>query len=38
VTVRDGGRDVQFKAQLLGTTPEDANEIEFVAESRNENQ
>jgi hypothetical protein len=37
-TLRDGGRDVQFKAQLLGTTPEDANEIEFVAESRNENQ
>jgi hypothetical protein len=26
-------REVQFKAPLLGTTPEDASEIQFVMES-----
>jgi hypothetical protein len=32
-TLRRGGRrDVQFKAQLLSTTPEDASEIQFVVE------
>ena len=28
-----GGRDVQFKAQLLGTAPEDPNEVKLVVES-----
>jgi hypothetical protein len=31
-----GGRDVQFKAQLLGTTPEDPKEIQFVVDSSDE--
>jgi hypothetical protein len=35
--LRAGRRDTQFKAQLLGSTPEDANEIEFVVESNEEN-
>jgi len=34
-TLQRGGRDVQFKAQLLGTTPEDPSEVEFVVESAN---
>jgi len=33
VTLQGGGRDVQFKAQLLGTVPEDASEIQLVVES-----
>jgi hypothetical protein len=28
-----GGRDVQFKAQLIGARPEDVNEVELVIES-----
>jgi hypothetical protein len=33
VTLQGSGRDVQFKAQLLGTVPEDAGEIQLVVES-----
>lgn len=33
--VASGGRDVQFKAQLLGTAPEDPGEIQLVVERAN---
>ena len=32
-TLQSGGRDVQFKAPLLGAMPEDAGEIQFVIQS-----
>ena len=32
-TLANGGRDVQFKPQLLSSTPEDSSEILFVVES-----
>lgn len=32
-TLQRGGRDVQFKAPLLGVMPEDASEIQFVVQS-----
>ena len=32
-TLQRGARDVQFKAPLLGTTPEDSSEIQFVVRS-----
>ena len=32
-TLVNGGRDVQFKPQLLSSTPEDSSEILFVVES-----
>jgi hypothetical protein len=33
IILQRGGRDTQLKAQLLCTTPEDPNEIEFVVQS-----
>lgn len=33
VTLQGGGRDVQYKAQLLGTVPEDAGDIQLVVEA-----
>jgi len=32
-TIKNGGRDVQFKAQLLSSAPEDPSEILLVVES-----
>ena len=32
-TLQGGGRDVQFKAQLLCATPEDPDEIQFIVQS-----
>ena len=32
-SLQSGGRDAQFKAQLLGTAPEDTGEIQLVVES-----
>ncbi|HUF40824.1 MAG TPA: GH3 auxin-responsive promoter family protein [Verrucomicrobiae bacterium] len=32
-TLQRGGRDVQFKAQLLCATPEDPDEIQFIVQS-----
>jgi hypothetical protein len=32
-SVKDGARDTQFKASLLGATPEDVSEIQFVLQS-----
>ena len=37
-TVQRGARDVQFKASLLGATPEDTSEIQFVVQSAGESQ
>jgi hypothetical protein len=37
-TVQHGARDVQFKASLLGATPEDTSEIQFVVQSAGESQ
>ena len=37
-TLRRGARDAQFKAPLLGATPEDASEIQFVVRSAGEAQ
>jgi hypothetical protein len=33
IIIQRGGRDTQFKAQLLCTTPEDPDEIEFTVHS-----
>jgi len=32
-TLQRGGRDVQFKAQLLCATPEDPDEMQFIVQS-----
>ncbi len=37
-TLQSGARDAQFKAPLLGTTPEDVSEIQFVVQSAAQSQ